>query len=39
VRALFLFFGTEFYYRSLGEILYSIETGKPGRAKIVGMSE
>ena len=39
VRALFLFFGTEFYYRSLGEILYSIETGKPGREKIVGMSE
>ena len=39
VRALFLFFGTELYYRSLGEILYSIQTGEPARAKLLGMSE
>ena len=39
VRALFLFFGTELYYRSLGEILYSIQTGEPARARLLGMSE
>jgi hypothetical protein len=39
VRALFLFFGTDLYYRSLGGILYSIETGEPARAKLLGTSE
>ena len=39
VRPLFLFWGTEFYFRSLGEILFSIQTGEPARAKLVGMNE
>jgi hypothetical protein len=39
LRHLIIFWGTDFYYRSLGEILYSVETGKPGRAKLLGMSE
>ena len=38
MRPLFVFWGTEYYYRSLGEILYSVETGQPGRAKVLGMS-
>lgn len=39
IRAALLYFGTDFYYRSMGEILYSIETGEPARAKLFGMSE
>jgi O-methyltransferase domain/Dimerisation domain len=39
VRSFLIYWGTEFYYRSLGEILYSIQTGKPARAKLVGMNE
>jgi hypothetical protein len=39
LRPLIIFWGTDFYYRALGEILYSVETGKPGRAKLLGMSE
>ena len=38
LRPLFLFWGTEMYYRSFGEILYSIETGQPARAKWSGMN-
>jgi hypothetical protein len=38
VRPLLLFWGTEFYYRSFGEILYSIQTGEPARLKLFGMS-
>jgi O-methyltransferase domain/Dimerisation domain len=37
LRSLFLMWGTEFYYRAFGEILYSIETGQPARAKLSGM--
>ncbi|MGI9071309.1 MAG: methyltransferase [Bryobacteraceae bacterium] len=39
LRPLFLFWGTEFYFRSLGEIFHSIQTGEPSRAKFLGMSE
>lgn len=39
VRPLFIYWGTEFYYRSLGGILHSIETGEPARAKFLGTSE
>jgi O-methyltransferase domain/Dimerisation domain len=37
MRPLLLFWGNEFYYRSFGEILYSLETGLPARAKLSGM--
>src|ERR1700687_901086 len=36
IRPAFLYFGTDFYYRSFGEILYSIQTGEPARAKLFG---
>jgi O-methyltransferase domain len=39
IRPLFIYWGTDFYYRSLGEILHSIETGEPARAKLLGTSE
>jgi hypothetical protein len=39
IRPLFIYWGTDFYYRSLGGILYSIETGEPARAKLLGTSE
>jgi O-methyltransferase domain len=39
LRSLYMYFGTEFYYRSLGEILYSVETGQPSRAKLFGANE
>jgi hypothetical protein len=39
IRPAFLYFGTDFYYRSFGEILYSIQTGEPARNKLFGMSE
>jgi hypothetical protein len=39
LRSFFIFWGTEFYYRSLGEILYSIQTGQPARAKLFGSNE
>jgi len=37
VRALFLFFGSDFYARALGEMLYSVRTGKPSREMLFGM--
>ena len=37
MRPLLLFWGNEFYYRAFGEILYSLETGQPARAKLSGM--
>jgi hypothetical protein len=37
MRPLLLFWGTEFYYRAFGEILYSLETGQPARTKLSGM--
>jgi hypothetical protein len=36
VRSFLMFTGSEFFYRSCGEILYSIETGQPARAKLFG---
>ncbi len=39
IRPVLLHLGTESYYRSFGEILYSIQTGQPAKAKLVGMSE
>ena len=37
VRSLFIFFGSDFYARALGEILYSVRTGKPSRQMLLGM--
>ena len=37
VRPLFRFFGSDFYARALGEILYSVRTGKPSRQQLLGM--
>jgi len=37
VRPLFIFFGSEFYARPLGEILYSVRTGKPSRQMLFGV--
>ena len=34
LRPFFIFWGTELYYRSLGEILHSIESGQPAREKL-----
>jgi hypothetical protein len=39
VRPALLYWGTDFYYRSFGEILHSIQTGEPARAKLFGTSE
>jgi hypothetical protein len=39
IRPAFLFWGTDFYYRSFGEILYSVQTGKPTGGKLFGMNE
>jgi hypothetical protein len=39
VRPLLMFWGTELYFGSMGEILFSIQTGEPARAKLVGMNE
>jgi hypothetical protein len=38
LRPLFIFWGSEFYYPCFGELLYSIETGKPAREKLAGMN-
>lgn len=37
MRARFVFGWSEFVYAPYGEILYSIETGEPARAKVFGM--
>lgn len=37
LRSMGRFRGTDFVYRSFGEILHSIRTGEPGRAKVLGM--
>ena len=39
IRPAFLFWGTELYYRSFGELLHTLQTGKPATAKLFGMSE
>src|SRR5260370_33098582 len=39
IRSAFLFWGTDFYYRSFGEILYSVQTGEPSGGKLFGMNE
>lgn len=39
IRSALLYWGTDFYYRSFGEILHSIETGEPGRAKLFGKND
>ena len=37
LRSMGRFRGTDFVYLSFGEILHSIRTGEPGRAKVLGM--
>ena len=37
LRSLLVFWGSEFYYSCFGEMLYSIQTGEPSRAKLSGM--
>ena len=37
LRSMGRFRGTDFVYQSFGEILHSIRTGEPGRAKVLGM--
>jgi hypothetical protein len=37
LRSLFIFWGSQFYYPCFGEMLYSIQTGEPSRAKLSGM--
>ncbi len=39
IRPALLYWGTDFYYQSFGEILHSIETGEPARARLFGNSE
>jgi hypothetical protein len=39
IRPALLYWGTDFYYQSFGEILHSVETGEPARAKLFGKSE
>src|SRR5258708_24840172 len=39
IRSAFLFWGTDFYYRSFGEILYSVQTGEPSGGKLFGKNE
>ena len=39
IRPALLLFGTDFYYQSFGQLLYSIQTGEPARAKLFGASE
>lgn len=38
VRPLFLFTGSELYFAPFGEILHSVQTGKPARDKLYGMN-
>jgi len=37
VRSMVIFWGTETYYRSFGEILYSVRTGQSARTEVFGM--
>jgi hypothetical protein len=37
LRSMARFRGTDFFYRSFGEILYSLQTGQPARSKVLGM--
>jgi O-methyltransferase domain len=39
LRPLFIFWGTEFSYSRYGELLYSIQTGKPSRTKLAGIED
>jgi hypothetical protein len=39
IRPALLYWGTDFYYRSFGEILHSIETGEPATTKLFGKSD
>jgi hypothetical protein len=38
VRPFLVFAGSPFYYAPFGEILYSVQTGKPAREKLYGMN-
>ncbi len=38
VRSIVIFRGSEFFYAPFGEILYSLETGRPAREKLCGMN-
>jgi O-methyltransferase domain/Dimerisation domain len=38
IRSILIFKGCEFNYLPFGEILYSIQTGKPAREKVYGMN-
>lgn len=37
VRSLVIFWGSEYYYGSFGQILHSVHTGQSGRSKLFGM--
>jgi hypothetical protein len=39
IRPALLYWGTDFYYQSFGEILHSAETGEPARAKLFRKNE
>jgi hypothetical protein len=37
LRPLLIFWGSEFFYPCFGEMLYSVQTGEPSRARLSGM--
>ena len=37
LRSMARFRGTDFFYHPFGEILYSLQTGRPARSKVLGM--
>lgn len=37
LKPLYLYWGSEFFYATFGEILYSVSTGEPSRTKLSGM--
>jgi O-methyltransferase domain/Dimerisation domain len=39
IRRALLYWGTDFYYKSFGEILHSIETGEPATVTLFGKSD
>ena len=39
IRPALLYWGSDFYYQSVGEILHSIETGEPATGKLWGKSD
>src|ERR1700692_3238095 len=38
IRSLIMFRGSDFWYRCFGEILYSVQSGKSARSKLIGPS-